>query len=73
MNSEIEKPINDYEIYIKFRSQYDIILDWVKRHQIVAGNANYFLKEDGVDTFINRLAISKAESELFLSRIQPIK
>lgn len=73
IDSVTEKPILDFDIYIKFRSQYEVIINWAQNQQLVIGNANYLLKDNGISEFINRLANSKAEAELFYNRIQPLK
>jgi hypothetical protein len=69
VDSTTEKPIFDYEIYSRFRSQFEVIIDWARHRQLVIGNANYFLYDDGINDFINCIATSKAEADMLHSRI----
>lgn len=69
---DTEKPIANYDTYLKFHSRIDVITDWAKTRAMIIGNANYFLKEDGISEFINHIAMSKAEAELFYKKIQGI-
>jgi hypothetical protein len=73
VDSTTEKAIFDYEIYSRFRSQFEVIIDWSRHRQLIIGNANYFLYEDGIDDFIRCIALNKAEAELLYPRILGIK
>ncbi len=69
VDSTTGKPIFDYEIYSKFRSQFEVITDWSRHRQLVIGNADYMLYGDGINDFINCIASSKTEAELLHPRI----
>jgi hypothetical protein len=71
MDLDTAKPINNLDVYTRFQSQYEVIIDWVKHRQLVIGNANYLLKDDGIGEFVNRIANNTNEAELFFNRIKP--
>jgi len=67
---DTEKPIANYETYLKFKTRTDVIMDWSKTKAMIVGNANYFLRESGIREFINHLATSSAEAELFYKKVR---
>jgi len=73
INLDTDKPINDYDFYVRFRTQFEIFADWVKKGVMVVGNADYLLRDEGIREFVNHLAMSVPEAELFYSKIKGIK
>jgi len=73
MNEETERPITDYDIYLKLHSQLDIILTFILKQQLIIGNANYYLEYEMIDLFISRLASNQTDAAMFKSKIQPIR
>ena len=69
VDSGTDRPIFDYEIYSRFRSQFEVIIDWARHRQLVIGNADYFLHENGIDDFIRCIASNKSEADMLRSRI----
>jgi len=64
-----EKPIFDQEIYTRFRNELEVIMDWSRRRQLVIGNADYYVYDDGINDFINCIAGSKTEADLLRVKI----
>jgi hypothetical protein len=69
IDSRTEKPIFDYEIYSRFRSQFEVIVDWARHRQLVTGNADYLLYNEGINDLINCIASSKTEAERLYPKI----
>lgn len=70
---EKEKPITNFDTYIKFRRSTELMLDLARHRALIIGNANYLLKENGIDDFISRVADSGNEAKLLSQKIEGIK
>jgi GNAT superfamily N-acetyltransferase len=73
MNEDTERPLTDYDVYLKLRSQLDVILTFILKHQVIVGNANYYLEYDMIDLFVSRLASNQTDAAMFKSKIQPTR
>jgi hypothetical protein len=73
MNLETDRPIKDYEFYVRFRTQFESFADWIKKGVMIVGNADYLLRDNGIREFVSYIATSKTEAELFYSKINGIK
>jgi hypothetical protein len=70
---EKEKPISNYDTYLKYRRFNELLFDLAKHRALIVGNANYLLKDNGIRDFVNRLADNEDEAKLIYQKIQGIK
>lgn len=68
-----ERPVNDFDAYIKFRAHNELMLDLAKNRALIIGNATYLLKDNGIIDFVNRLADNEDEAKLIYRKIQGVK
>jgi len=63
------KPIPSLETYREMLEQTGIVEEWIRTKAIVIGNGNYILRKDGIEDFINCIAIDENEAQFFSMKI----
>ncbi|MCX8014606.1 MAG: hypothetical protein N2748_01175 [candidate division WOR-3 bacterium] len=69
VDPKTQKPISEYETYIKMIENKEIVEEWIANKTIVIGNGNYILKKTSVEQFVNCLANNEREANSFYAKI----
>jgi len=72
LNPDTLKPVDDFRTYVELSKDERVIHDWVRRGLIVISNGNYWLREDGLDQFVDRLATSAEEAQEFRAKVRGV-
>jgi len=63
------KPVDDFRTYVEVSRDQSVVHDWVRRGLIVISNGNYWLREGGVDRFVDCIASSSEEGQEFRRKV----
>ncbi|MEO0083320.1 MAG: hypothetical protein ABIK33_02905 [candidate division WOR-3 bacterium] len=69
VDPQTQKPISDYDAYVKMIAKKEIVEEWIMNNTIVIGNGNYILKKNNVEQFVNCLANNEREAASFYAKI----
>lgn len=70
LNPDTLKPVDSLRTYVQLTKDESTIYNWVRRGLIVIGNGNYLLRRQGIDQFVNCIAIDEPEAQFFRRKIQ---
>jgi GNAT superfamily N-acetyltransferase len=68
-----ERPLTDYGTYQKIKSADEFLIEMARHRALIIGNADYFLKSDGIVHFINRIANNEEEAQIIYKKILPFE
>lgn len=72
LNPDTHKPVDDFRTYVELSKDERVIHDWVRRGLIVISNGNYWLREDGLNQFVDCLATSAEEAREFREKVRGV-
>ncbi len=70
LHPETLKPVDSFRTYVQLTRDDSIIYNWVRRGLIVIANGNYLLRRQGIDQFVNCIAVDEPEAQFFRRKIQ---
>jgi GNAT superfamily N-acetyltransferase len=73
LDADSLKPVDDFQTYVRLMKDERVIYQWAGNGQIVIGNGNYWLRRDGLDQFVNRLASDETEARIFRRRVRAVR
>ncbi|GEM_PF-346971 len=72
LDTDTLKPVDDFRTYVQLTKDESTIYNWVRRGLIVVGNGNYWLRQNGIDQFVNHLATDEWEAREFRRKVRPV-
>lgn len=72
LDPDTMKPVDDFRTYVQLTKDESTIYNWVRRGLIVIGNGNYWLRNNGLDQFVNHLATDEWEARQFRRKVRGV-
>ncbi len=72
LDPDNKKPVDDFRTYARLMKDERTVYEWVGRGLIVIGNGNYCLRSAGIGQFVNHLATSEFEAQVFRRRVRGV-
>ncbi len=73
MDIEKERVITNYDTYVKFRALNEVLANFAYNRALIIGNADYVLKDEGINDFVNHLADNEKEAKVIYKKIVGVK